>query len=101
MKRIRSPFALALILGVAGLAAAIVAFVFVDALADLRSPLPQLGPVVSPSPLAGPSPRAGLVPGPLTGGPEGGPGAVLAAIPPVRLQPSLAAWSGASMRSSR
>ena len=53
MRRLRSPFALALILGVAGLAAAIVAFVFADALADLRSPLHPLGPPASTSPRVG------------------------------------------------
>ena len=53
MRRLRSPFALALILGVAGLAAAIVAFVFADALADLRSPLHPLNPPASTSPRAG------------------------------------------------
>ncbi|MFN2450768.1 MAG: hypothetical protein ABR541_00255 [Candidatus Dormibacteria bacterium] len=50
MRRLRSPFALALILGVAGLAAAIVAFVFADALADLRSPVHPLRPPASASP---------------------------------------------------
>ena len=52
MRRLRSPFALALILGVAGLAAAIVAFVFADALADLRSPVHPLSPAASASPRA-------------------------------------------------
>ncbi len=53
MRRLRSPFALALILGMAGLAAAIVAFVFADAFADVRSPLHPLGPPASASPRVG------------------------------------------------
>lgn len=53
MRRLRSPFALAVILGMAGLAAAIVAFVFADALADVRSPLHPVGPPASAAPRVG------------------------------------------------
>ncbi|GAC1337840.1 MAG: hypothetical protein NVSMB29_02780 [Candidatus Dormibacteria bacterium] len=59
MRRLRSPFALALILGVAGLAAAIVAFVFANALSDLRSPLHPLRPPASASPAGSVGPGPG------------------------------------------